>query len=425
MTDGDGRGIPLADPGTGHDPVAVGHFQRLLHRPEAAFDDHAPGLPPLGRFIEHVGAGVDPFHDAAVSAVERPQASLVRQENAVTHSQARFTRVDREHFAPRPAAVVADGAAGFFGVGVLAAPVVAERSVQPVLVPSQRDAVQKAIAVLRELVRLDDVKLDARQDRNLGTLRNRAAVPDLDRFRDLDLVRRRRFVRQRANRRRRQHPAEQRHFVDRPQKRLHQPAAVVHGSDRQRRLGDRDGRCQPGFALLFSVDVQSPLSTLDRHCDVNPMPRLRLGLGADGLPTPIPEIEPEAVVGIDHQSPFALIGRVDVLGHDHLLATVQRVDVDPGGNAEVGIGKRDRVGGRDGDIITQAIQLQSLPCDAGDQFRSPGDFSCQLARNVRNNPRLDRLKRPNRKRRIGRHRRWLRPDRRRRKQDRNDGDRGL
>jgi hypothetical protein len=68
--------------------------------------------------------------------MERPQTSLMRQEDAVTDTKPRLTRVDGEHVAPRPAAVVADTAAGFFGIGVLAASVVAGTDVARRACPS-------------------------------------------------------------------------------------------------------------------------------------------------------------------------------------------------------------------------------------------------------------------------------------------------
>ena len=62
------------------------------------------------------------------------------------------------------------------GIGVLAPPVVAEGSVKPLLVPRERDAVQEAVAVLIELIRLDDVKLDAGEHRDVGGLPEKDAL---------------------------------------------------------------------------------------------------------------------------------------------------------------------------------------------------------------------------------------------------------
>jgi hypothetical protein len=122
----------------------------------------------------------------------------------------------------------------------------------------------------------------------------------------------------------------------------------------------------------------------------------RFGLRADGLPAVVPKIESKTVIRVDHQAPFALIRRIDVLGYDHLLATIQRVDVDPSGDAEGGARKRDRVGWGDRHVIAHAVQLQGVPLDAGNQLRSPDDLSRQRAGTFRNAARIDGLERPRR-----------------------------
>ena len=140
-----------------HDPVAVLHPLRLLHRPEAPFDHDAKCRPPSRRLVEHVAPGVYPFHRAVGGPHERVEPAAVREKHAVAHGQIRLiTRVDRERLAPRASAIVAHPATGLLAASVFGLRVVAERRIEPVLVPGEPDPMQKPVAVLLELIWLDD-----------------------------------------------------------------------------------------------------------------------------------------------------------------------------------------------------------------------------------------------------------------------------
>ena len=79
-----------------------------------------------------------------------------------------FARVDDSQLAPGLALVLAHLVLSFLSNGVLCALVVADRSVEFALVPTESDTVQKRVAVRLLIPLLDDVKGDASQGGNVG-----------------------------------------------------------------------------------------------------------------------------------------------------------------------------------------------------------------------------------------------------------------
>ena len=169
-------GLPCAHLQPGHDPIAIVHLLRLLHGPEAAFDHRAFRLPLLRGFIEHISPCVDALHRAGVGSMKRPERSLVRKECAMAHPDWSFARVHRAHLAPGLAIVFAHTKPRFLSVGVFPALVVAEGGVEPALVKAKRHTMQEAVAVLVELVALDDGEPRVLEHRQFSGFEQRLAL---------------------------------------------------------------------------------------------------------------------------------------------------------------------------------------------------------------------------------------------------------
>ena len=77
----------------------------------------------------------------------------------MAHPDGTIACVHRAHLTPGLAVVFAHAKPRLFGIRIFAASVVAEGGIEPPLVEAKRHAMEKAVAVLSESIRLDDGEL--------------------------------------------------------------------------------------------------------------------------------------------------------------------------------------------------------------------------------------------------------------------------